>query len=166
MPGALTLLERARSLTPADPFAQLHLGLGLHAVERHAEAAALFRACQSLLPDDPAPSLNLAAALLAQGEHSAALKEAKKARRRALKMPQAHYMLGLAQLACDALDEAHASFAAALRLMPDFADAWVNLGLVRYRHSDIYDAKSAMRLALARDPVIVPLPPISAPFCG
>jgi tetratricopeptide (TPR) repeat protein len=30
--GALALLERAYALAPADPFAQLHLGLGLHAL--------------------------------------------------------------------------------------------------------------------------------------
>jgi Flp pilus assembly protein TadD len=41
--GALALLERAYALAPADPFAQLHLGLGLHALGRNAEAAALFR---------------------------------------------------------------------------------------------------------------------------
>jgi tetratricopeptide (TPR) repeat protein len=51
--GALALLERAYALAPADPFAQLHLGLGLHAFGRNA-AAALFRRCQPLLPDDPA----------------------------------------------------------------------------------------------------------------
>ena len=32
----------ARDLTPNDPFAQLHYGLGLHEVGRHAEAASLF----------------------------------------------------------------------------------------------------------------------------
>jgi tetratricopeptide (TPR) repeat protein len=30
--GALALLERAYALAPADPFVQLHLGLGLHAL--------------------------------------------------------------------------------------------------------------------------------------
>jgi Flp pilus assembly protein TadD len=150
--AALVLLERAYALAPADPFAQLHLGLGLHALGRDAEATALFRRCQPLLPDDPAPPLNLAAALLALGEHRDALKAARQARRRARTMPQTHYMLGMAQLACGDLDGAEASFREALRLGPDLADAWVNLGLVRYRRSDIEGAKTAMRRALAVAP--------------
>jgi len=35
-----------------------------------------------------------------------------------------------------------------VQLAPDFADAWVNLGLVRYRRDDIERAKVAMRKAL------------------
>ena len=148
----MALLERAYALAPADPFAQLHLGLGLHALGRNAEAAALFRRCQPLLPDDPAPPLNLAAALLALGEDRDALKAARQARRRARMMPQTQYMLGMAQLACGELDTAEAAFREALRLSPDFADAWVNLGLVHYRRSDIESAKTAMRRALAAAP--------------
>ncbi|MGC2413937.1 MAG: tetratricopeptide repeat protein, partial [Stellaceae bacterium] len=81
--AGLELLGKARALAPADPFAQLHYGLGLHAVGRHAEAAAQFRACAPQLPEDPVPYLNLASALLALGETSTALDAARRARRRA-----------------------------------------------------------------------------------
>jgi hypothetical protein len=46
-------------------------------------------------------------------------------------------------------------FREALHLVPDLADAWVNLELVRYRCSDIEGAKAAMRRAMAT----VPRPP-------
>src|SRR5579884_1876867 len=37
-------------------------------------------------------------------------------------------------------------------LLPDFADAWVNLGVARYRGGNIFAAKEAMRRALAAAP--------------
>jgi tetratricopeptide (TPR) repeat protein len=150
--AALQLLGKAQALAPADPFAQLHYGLGLHAVGRHAEAAAQFRGCAPLLPDDPAPYLNLASALLALGETYPALDAARRARRRAPQMPQTHYTLGLALIACARFEEAAEAFVAALRLAPDFADSWVNLGVARYRLSNIEGAKTAMRRALAVAP--------------
>ncbi len=150
--AALDLLGRALALAPADPFAQLHFGLGLHAVGRHAEAAAQFRACAPLLAEDPAPYLNLASALLALGEARAALDAARRARRRAPNMPQTHYTLGLALLACERFAAAAEAFTAAVRLAPGFAEAWVNLGVARYRMSDINAAKTAMRRALSAAP--------------
>jgi tetratricopeptide (TPR) repeat protein len=151
--GALSLLDRARGLASDNPYAQLHYGLGLHAMGRNAEAAAQFRACTRLLPDDPAPFLNLAAALIALGDDKrGALDAAKRARRRAPRMAAAVYMVGLALLALDRLEAAEGEFAAAVQLAPDLADAWVNLGIVRYRRDDIECAKVAMRRALVAAP--------------
>ena len=148
----LDLLDRARILAPDDPFAQLHYGLGLHAVGRNAEAAEQFRHCQSLLPADPAPYLNQAAALLALGDAAGALDAARRARRRAPKLAQPPYMVGMALLALDRLEDAADAFAAALRFDPGLADAWVNLGVIRYRRDNIEGAKVAMRRALAAQP--------------
>jgi len=138
--AGLELLQQARTLAPFDPYAQLHYGIGLHAVGRHREAAELFAACRTDLPLDPAPHLNLASALLALGRPGEAVDAARRARRRAPKLPQAHYVLGQALLAAGRLDEALTAFTDCLRLAPAFADAWVNLGIVRYRKSDIEGA--------------------------
>jgi tetratricopeptide (TPR) repeat protein len=151
-PGALPLFEKACKLAPRDVQAKLHYGLGLHALKRDREAAAIFRACQPLLPADPAPCLNLAAALLALGDSRGAVTAARKAKLRGRKMPQTHYMFGLAKLACGDLVQAEAGFRAALKLNANFADAWVNLGLVRYRQNDMGSAVGAMRRALDADP--------------
>jgi tetratricopeptide (TPR) repeat protein len=149
---ALVLLEQAHTLAPFDPYARLHYGIGLHAVGRHREAAALFAGCRADLPGDPAPYLNLASALLALGDVSAAVDAARRARRRAPKLAQAHYVLGQALLAAGRLDTAAVSFSDCLRLAPGFADAWVNLGVALYRKSDIEGAKTAMRRALVAAP--------------
>jgi tetratricopeptide (TPR) repeat protein len=149
---ALSLLEKAHGLAPTDPYGMLHYGLGLHAVKRHAEAAAQFRACAPLLAIDPAPYLNLSAALLGLDDAHGALDAARRARRRAPKLPQASYMVGMAYLAADRLDDALQAFAEALRYGPDLADAWVNIGVIRYRRDDIEGAKAAMRRALAIAP--------------
>jgi tetratricopeptide (TPR) repeat protein len=148
----LALLEKARALAPFDPYAQLHYGIGLHAVGRHREAAEIFASCRAELPSDPAPHLNLASALLALGQSAAAVDAARRARRRAPKLPQAHYMLGQALLAAGRLGEAATAFSDCLRLAPGFADAWVNLGVVHYRKSEIETAKNAMRRALTAAP--------------
>jgi hypothetical protein len=49
----VALLRSALELAPTDPWAHLHLGIGLQALGQHA-AAALFRACQARLPEDRA----------------------------------------------------------------------------------------------------------------
>jgi len=149
---ALELLERASSLAPDDVWMQFHLGIGLQAVGRHRDAAALFRTCVPLLPNDPAPSINLATALLALGDVAGAALAARKAVLRAPDRAEAHYLLGQARLAAGQLPRAGEAFANAVRLAPRFADAWVNLGLVRYRCDDFAGAKAAMRAALEADP--------------
>jgi tetratricopeptide (TPR) repeat protein len=121
----------------------------LHAAGRHREAAAQFRACAPRLALDPAPYLNLSASLLALGGTRGALDAARRAWRRAPKLAEAAYMVGMAYLACDRLDDAAHAFAAALRAAPRMADAWVNMGLIRYRRDDSEGAKAAMRRALA-----------------
>ena len=149
---ALALLERAHALAPADPEAQLHLGLGLHEVGRHREAAELFRHCMDRLPGDPAPPLNLAAARLALGDPAAALAPARRAVLRAPRLAEAHYTLGLALLGADRLEEAARSFSTAAALAPRLADAWLNLGVCRYRLRDMAGAETAMREVLALAP--------------
>jgi Flp pilus assembly protein TadD len=47
---------------------------------------------------------------------------------------------------------AERAFAEAVRLAPNWADAWVNYGVARYRQGAIEDAKAAMRQALLRSP--------------
>jgi tetratricopeptide (TPR) repeat protein len=149
---AMVLLERAQEMAPADPHIRLRYGLALHAVGRHQDAAAQFRACAPLLAADPAPYLNLSAALLALGDAAGSLDAARRARRRAPNLAEASYMVGLACLNDERLDAAEEAFTHALRLAPGLADAWINLGIVRYRRGDLDSAKNAMRRALAAAP--------------
>jgi tetratricopeptide (TPR) repeat protein len=150
--GGLDCLATAHRLAPADPYASLHYGIGLHAAGRDAEAAQLFESCLDRLPADPAPALNLAAVRLKLGEVPGALAAATLAVSLAPELPQALYTLGLAQLADHQPQSAATSFAAATKRAPGFADAWVNLGLAHYAMGDPAAAEQAMRRALAAVP--------------
>jgi len=149
---ALKLFERAREMAPADPWVALHYGSGLQSAGRHEEATKMFRAAGEKLTEDPAPWLNLSGSLLALGDVTGAIAAARKGRLRNKKMPQAHYVLGLAYLAAGLLEKAADCFATATKLAPDFADAWVNLGVAHYRSGKILLAREAMRAALRADP--------------
>jgi tetratricopeptide (TPR) repeat protein len=150
--AALTLFAQARELALGDPWVALHAGIGLQSVNRHAEAAALFRHAAQNLPDEAAPLLNLSNTLLALGDVNGAIAAARKGRLRAQSMPEAAYILGLAYLAGGLLDKAAECFTAATRLAPKFTDAWINLGVAHYRAGEIYAACGAMQTALQTAP--------------
>lgn len=152
VPTSLGLLRIAHDRAPEDPWTMLHLGLGLRADGQHREAAGLFRAAAVRLPDDPAPRLNLIGALLALGEDAEALRVARHVRLHAPGNPHAQYMLGLACLARFHWARAAEAFAVSVRLVPNFADAWFNLGNARYRLGDMAGAIAATRQALAANP--------------
>jgi tetratricopeptide (TPR) repeat protein len=99
-------------------------------------------------------SASLAAAIdfLARGDARAALAAASEACHDDPKVPEHHYAYGQAWLALADPARAEQAFAAALRLRPAWADAWVNYGLARYRQGAIEEAKIAMRQALAKAP--------------
>jgi predicted Zn-dependent protease len=80
------------------------------------------------------------------------LRAAREACAAAPNAPAAHYAMGEM---CTALGDdagAVAAFADALRRAPGWADAWVNLGLARYRQGAMGAAKQAMREALRAAP--------------
>ena len=89
---------------------------------------------------------------LARGDARAALYPASDACHSAPDEPRAHYVYGQAWLALNEPAHAQQAFGTVLQLQPDWADAWINYGIARYRQGDIEDAKAAMREALARVP--------------
>ena len=88
----------------------------------------------------------------AAGDAHAALHAASDACHAAPDLPEAHYAYGEAWAALGEPARAEQAFAAAIRLRPGWADAWINLGLARYRQGAIDDAKTAMRQALRHAP--------------
>ena len=107
-------------------------------------------AAQAPPPDDNDATrlLHAAASLLADGKVQLALRAASDACHHAPQLPQAHYVYGQAWLACNEPARAEQAFAAAVKLAPHFADAWINYGVARYRQGAIEDAKTAMRQVL------------------
>lgn len=97
-------------------------------------------------------ALRQAVELLANGQSRAALHAASEACHAAPDRPEPHYVYGQAWLALDQPAQAERAFAASIQLKPDWADAWVNYGIARYRQGGIEDAKIAMRQALIAEP--------------
>ena len=86
------------------------------------------------------------------GNPRAALTAASEACQATPNRPEPHYARGQACLALGEPARAEQAFAAALRIAPAWADAWINFGLCRYRQGAIEDAKTAMRNALRHAP--------------
>jgi Flp pilus assembly protein TadD len=91
-------------------------------------------------------------AALRRGDTQGALEAARDACLAQPNRTEAHYAFGQAWMAAGKPARAEQSFAVAVRLKPDFADAWVNLGLVRYSQSKVEDAKRAFARALQARP--------------
>jgi tetratricopeptide (TPR) repeat protein len=99
-------------------------------------------------PGGDLAALRRCLALRAAGDLPGALAAAREASAAAPNAPAPRYAVGEI---CTALGDdsgAVAGFVEALRRAPGWADAWVNLGLARYRQGAMWAAKQAMREAL------------------
>jgi tetratricopeptide (TPR) repeat protein len=89
---------------------------------------------------------------LRRGDTPAALAAARDACLAEPKRAEAHYAFGQAWMAAGKPARAEQCFAIAVKLRPNFPDAWVNFGLTRYSQGAIQDAKNAMAHALRAQP--------------
>ncbi len=145
-------MDMATRLDPAALSAVLDLALVHQHAGRHQSALKLLKAAQASDETDLRPFLYAAISSLAVGENSSALHAASAACFRGAHLPEAHYAYGQAWLARNEAVRAERAFADAIRLKPNWADAWVTYGIARYRQGAIRDAKIAMREALLRAP--------------
>lgn len=151
--GALTPLRRYIALVPDARLQRFLLATSLMALDRHAEAETVWRDLLRLTPEDGRVHANLGVVLKSLRRYE----EAITAYRRALVlMPdEAAVMnnmgLSLSQLG-DRDEAACLWLRRAIRMKPDFADAWLNLGLVLRNQNRIGQAMGYCREALAADP--------------
>lgn len=96
--------------------------------------------------------LREAVTALASGRTEVALHAASEACHEAPNQPEPHYAYGQALLALNYPLEAKQAFGAAVRLRPDWADAWLNVGVASYRLGEVDEAIAAMRQVLTMDP--------------
>ena len=91
------------------------------------------------LPDTPRNASPRTSRL---GDTHTALQAASDACHAAPRLPEPHYAYGQAWQALSDPMRATQEFAAAVRLAPTWPDAWISLGIARYREGAIEDAKT------------------------
>lgn len=159
---ALAAYGKAIALRPTYGDAHLNAGLVHHKLGRLQDAAAAFRQAAALSPHDPRGPYNLGVCLQeslpgADSSRRAALTaESTAAFERALALDpgSAQVLYGFATLHSENGDHARAALLveAALRLKPDWSDAWNNLGNHYEGLGRRADAVAAFDRALALNP--------------
>ncbi|MBP7340047.1 tetratricopeptide repeat protein [Niveispirillum sp.] len=150
--GALVPLRRYITLVPDCTLQRFLLATALMAQDRYAEAEPVWRELLCLTPGEGRAHANLGVVLKQLRRYG----EAIDAYRRALVlMPDEAAVLNNLGLALSQTGERDEEAAAwlhrAVRLKPDFADAWVNLALLERNRNRIDAALVLCRRALAED---------------
>jgi tetratricopeptide (TPR) repeat protein len=122
--------REALRLGLTDPAARINLGLALHVLGRHAEAAGAFLTVLESQPDDAMVHTNLGATLGALGEQARALEHMRRAVELAPQLAPARNNLGQFLLDSGRPDQALVHCQAAVALQPEMPEAHNSLGNV------------------------------------
>jgi len=148
---AIEHLTRATEITPDRPDMHTALGFALVKSGDARKAEAEFRAALHLEPENGDAHLGLANALQLQNRRSEADAEEGLLRN----LAQACFDRGNLFHAQGHLDEALEQFTEAARLAPDFADAYVGMGLALKDQGKIGDAIQAYKQAIRIQPDMI-----------
>jgi len=151
--GALEPLRHYIALVPDATLQRFLLATSLMALNRHAEAEPVWRDLLHLTPEDGRAHANLGVVLKNMRRYEDAIATY---RRALVLMPEEAAVMNNMGLSLSQLgnrDEAAALWLRrAIRVKPDFADAWLNLGLVMRNQNRIDQAMDFCQGALAADP--------------
>lgn len=151
--GALEPLRRYIALVPDASLQRFLLATSLMALNQHAEAEPVWRELLRLTPQDGRAHANLGVVLKNLRRYEEAIEAYRTAM--VLTPDEAAVMnnMGLSLSQLGDRDEAAALWLRrAIRVKPDFADAWLNLGLVMRNQNRIEQAMAFCHKALAVDP--------------
>ena len=143
-PTAVRLISESARLVPRNPETQAQLGLALKAAGRAGEAASHLETARRLAPEDAEILVNLTAALRAAGRIAEGARRARQSVALAPALPPALLNLGNLGYASAILR--------ALRVRPDYVEAWINLGNARVSSGDPEGARGAFQSALVLNP--------------
>jgi tetratricopeptide (TPR) repeat protein len=148
---AATIYETALAIEPQFAEGRHHLGLAREAQGRLHDAIAEYEAALAVRPDLAGAALSLGKAYVTAGRHAEAIGVLKAALRNNPRLAEAHYALGMAH---GALGQAEAvdDYRAAVALVPQYADAYNNLGIEYRKQGRLAEAISAYRSAIATRP--------------
>jgi tetratricopeptide (TPR) repeat protein len=149
---AFNALREAARLSPEDPLANYALGaVALHRRDA-SEAVPYFRKYAALRPGEPRGALAVGLALYRAGDFPAARAELSRAAPHAETAAAASYFLARIAREENDLPEALRLAQKAVEVLPEYADAHAELGLLFFRMRQPERAEEALRRCLALDP--------------
>lgn len=143
---ALILQQQALENEPEAAFIQNELGVNYSSMRQAEQAEKFFRIAMNLSPSWSVPYTNMAILLLSENPNEA-LKFAKKAMELTPKNSFVYNVLGMVYTRKDDLQKAESAILKALKLDPDYSDAYYNMACIKAKQGD-YNA-AAMNLETA-----------------
>jgi tetratricopeptide (TPR) repeat protein len=157
---AIACLEKAVEIDPCNLRARADLNVLYQVTGRTDEAVKFYRRMLELYPDDGSVCNNLAVAYEENmGRHEDAIELYKRAMRLGFKDPVVYYNMGVAYDSLNMPKEAMESYGNAIRLNPDFSDAYNNIAAIYKRQGKNelairYDAKAKRLKEPNKSPVV------------
>jgi len=144
-------LRQAVSLKPEDPYYNYAAGIAAAEKTQHREAVQYFRKYTELRPQDARGHLALGTAYFYSHEPELARKELAITVTHPETAGPSHYLLGRLANREENLPEAFREIEQALQLVPDFADAYAELGHLYLKQKQYDKAEEALKKAFTLD---------------
>lgn len=149
---SLTLWSHTAAITPANPTLLLNHGAALYAAGRIAEAETSFLQLETLAPQESRASLNLAVIYERQGKLALALEAARRSVELAPGNFRARSNYASLLTSSGQPGKAEEQLLIVITQHPDFAGAWINLGILHVEAGRIAEAAKCFERALAIQP--------------
>lgn len=149
---AYRALKKAVSLDPNNAYYNYAIGAVALQREDAGEAIPYFQKYCQLKPNDPRGRLALGSAYFASHDDDNAQKTIKPVANDPVTAAGAHYYLGRIANQQGNYPEAISQLQIALKVEPNYADAWAEMGLVHLKQKDYQQARDELQKALALNP--------------
>jgi tetratricopeptide (TPR) repeat protein len=149
---AYDALKQAVELAPEDPM--INYAMGAVSMHRHepVEALPYLEAYVRLKPEDPRGRFALGVGRFTAGQMDQAAADLREAAAHPETAGGAHYFLARIARQAGDLDTARKEIQESLRVVPGYADAWAEAGLIETRSGNFAAAQQALDKALQLDP--------------